>query len=631
MKILCLLLSILFISCQSSVQTKEKTFESDIVYRTDEPELNEETLLITDDVKIAREENTSDTYEADDDTYAGSLPLQSYDKEAEDFSASEYSYIDENIKYSNNETSLEQTEDLEEAVIITSDDERQIIDSDFAEDDREDDFSNPDIEYFTLSEKNNEIAIENDDKIENKLFSHNNDFTAETVEEELIEEISDTADKESQAISETAFVSKNEDVIYNDKVLRYADLLKNYQLKQQISLNNETAKVTEKPAETERKNTREEVKPKFDFTNVPVKYFENNNNEQELYYYQPEKTGQTSLSSNSNSLIYDDIEKLKIITSNRSPAESNLTDETLKIEEKEQINIALNGSGWLIKIINSQFITPVSRTNHSERTWFILTAEYPGNTELVFIRYDQDKNQTITKKFSVNIVPKKIFEEKNNAKKNAKPNNQRRDTETDYRRNIADNLFKDRNYKAVINSYEDILKTSPGDAQLFYKLANSYFNTGNQRKAEEYYRRNLSDLENPYFNDSVVEYLDLLKNQGKFKEGVDLIYNIGLPNVTDEISKELLYLIAGDLNFNLKNYSESLRNYRTFLSIYPASVNYDKALFYLAYSMELLDNPQYREARNLYSQLISRFPESKYLNLSRSRILYLDRHYLRVN
>jgi outer membrane protein assembly factor BamD (BamD/ComL family) len=65
--------------------------------------------------------------------------------------------------------------------------------------------------------------------------------------------------------------------------------------------------------------------------------------------------------------------------------------------------------------------------------------------------------------------------------------------------------------------------------------------------------------------------------------------------------------------------------------LYPAGKGEDKAMFYLAYALELQENPQFKEAQHFYRELLDVYPESEYVNLSRSRIGFINRHYIKVN
>jgi len=478
-------------------------------------------------------------------------------------------------------------------------------------------------------EKNNEnIEISNVDNEANDIpvivVDQTNDVVSEVLTGESDSEEFVQSDERSDQ-TDDRFVSEDT-VQYNDNVLRYADLLKNYQLKQEVK-EKKPGKISTIKKEKSVETPVVEKKSPFDFSDNSVKKkSEESFPVDEVYYYQPDEAVKKS-GSTYTSLQYD-IEQFKNITNNSMVSESNQGGEEIQAEENSEVNISLDNTGWIINKLDSSLLKPVLRKNDVNRTMFSFITGLPGNLKIEFIRYDYAKNSSITKEFTIKIVPKNIIEPKK-GKKTEKKADVKKDK--DFRRKLADNFFIDGNYKDAIKSYEEILKTGIGDAELYYRIAKSYKINVNNNKAIEHYKNNIAEIGNPYFDDAIIEYAQTLKDLEKYQEAIDIIYNIALPHSNSNQVKELLYLLLGDLNFNLKNYSESSRNYKTFISLYDTSMYYDKALFYLAYSLELLDEPQYKEARFFYRQLVSLFPESQFVNLSKSRILYLDRHFLKVN
>ncbi|HOV13918.1 MAG TPA: outer membrane protein assembly factor BamD, partial [Spirochaetota bacterium] len=109
-------------------------------------------------------------------------------------------------------------------------------------------------------------------------------------------------------------------------------------------------------------------------------------------------------------------------------------------------------------------------------------------------------------------------------------------------------------------------------------------------------------------------------------------YNFAINGVISQEEMEDLYLLLSDTYFNMKDYVSASNEYRRFIQLYPESLNNDKALFYLAYSMEnIQNNPDYKEAFRLYKLLVDKYPESKYRKTGKERMLHLERHYLKIN
>jgi TolA-binding protein len=90
--------------------------------------------------------------------------------------------------------------------------------------------------------------------------------------------------------------------------------------------------------------------------------------------------------------------------------------------------------------------------------------------------------------------------------------------------------------------------------------------------------------------------------------------------------------MLADTYYSMKDYKNAGNEYRRFIKLYPDSFYIDKALFYLANALEnFKNNPDFKEAYRLYKIIVDDYPESVYYNKSKERILFLERHYLKIN
>ena len=287
----------------------------------------------------------------------------------------------------------------------------------------------------------------------------------------------------------------------------------------------------------------------------------------------------------------------------------------------------MENSGWIINNLDSKLLIPLSRQNDLNKTRYLFKTTKPGKVTIDFIRYDFEKNEYQNKKFHISIKQNLI-----NIADDKKKSEKKIDTiEKDYKRKLADNLYISGNYLEALKVYEEIQKQGKVDSELYYRMGDSAYKTGAIDKAIKYFQENTLDTSNPYFDETAIAYVEALKKQNKYEQAIDFIYKVGLSSINEEPYLEQLYLFLGDLQFNIKNYQEAQRAYRNFLLQYEKSNATDKALFYLGYSLEISELPDYQEASLIYKKLLDDFPDSQYVNIARSRLLFLERHHLKVN
>jgi hypothetical protein len=317
-----------------------------------------------------------------------------------------------------------------------------------------------------------------------------------------------------------------------------------------------------------------------------------------------------------------------------SQVEENNPQETTVIEN-EPLSISLPKSGWLIKSISSNIIKLNTRTNYDDKTYFIFSTNSAGIADIVFLRYDPDTNIIQRLSYKITVKPKNLFENDNKQTKKTttvtkiKPQDNKKE---DFRRKLADDLFAQGKYSEAKGRYDALIKEGKVDAQIYYKMGIIEKETGNDANALDNFQKNIKEKDNPNYAEALTEIMKLLKKQKKYSEAIDSFYNYGFSDAITPESSEELYLILSDVYFSMNDFVSAAKEYRRFMGNYPKSLNTDKALFYLAYSIEnYAKNPDFKEAYKIYKQIISDYPESKYFQLSKNRMLYLERHYLKVN
>ncbi|MBN2546889.1 MAG: tetratricopeptide repeat protein [Spirochaetes bacterium] len=304
----------------------------------------------------------------------------------------------------------------------------------------------------------------------------------------------------------------------------------------------------------------------------------------------------------------------------------------VNIEENKDFFISLKSPGWLLKEITPKLIEFFKRENFNENTLFHFKSSASSKINVGFIRYDLNNKTIYRQAYLLNIMPRSILSvEKTNLYNNTKaePEN---DRENDYLRNMANQQFDQKKYTEAKNLYLTLVKDGLSDGEIYYKLGIIEKETGDKNKAVEHFNNAIKEKNNAYYALALIELIKVYKELKRYTEAINSYYKIGTVSNMNTILAEDLQLLLADVYHEMKDFKSASIEYRRFMQKYPDSQKYDKALFYLAYSLESLNfNADYKEAYRLYELLIKDFPESRYYNLSKKRILYLNRHFLKIN
>jgi len=154
----------------------------------------------------------------------------------------------------------------------------------------------------------------------------------------------------------------------------------------------------------------------------------------------------------------------------------------------------------------------------------------------------------------------------------------------------------------------------------------------NSADAVDYFLKVLTFKNSPYYIDSLIELIMIYKNSGRYDDALELFSKLDFTKIKNKDKIRNLSIVLGDLYFNLKKYSRARDEYKRFTELYPFSDEFIKALYFYALSLENLEvNPDFKEAYRIYKLIVAQYPSTIYYELSKNRILYLDRHYFRIN
>ena len=319
---------------------------------------------------------------------------------------------------------------------------------------------------------------------------------------------------------------------------------------------------------------------------------------------------------------------------NTKVEESNFKE--IEGKENDEISILIEKSGWIIKSLMPDIIKLKNREIVKDNTLFTFKTTSSGVVDLVLIRYDENKNTIQRQPYRVKIKPRDLLSDKKQKKQTKDDKNtkkeQKKQEKDDFRKILGNELFVQKKYNEAKGRFQALLDEGKVDGEIFYKMGIIEKELGNQDIGYDFFTKSIKEKDNPFFVPALKEIIKTQKDQKKYQEAVDTFYNYAMDENISEEEKEDLYLLLSEVYYNMKDFVSAANEYRRFVENYPNSINIDKTLFYLANSIENYQlNPDFKESYRLYNIIVEKYPESKYYQLSKNRMLYLERHYLKVN
>ncbi len=312
---------------------------------------------------------------------------------------------------------------------------------------------------------------------------------------------------------------------------------------------------------------------------------------------------------------------------------------TVYVRENDEFIISIDKPGAIINKLDPKLVKMLERRANKQNTVFSFSTLAAGSVSIVFIRYDDDTNTLVRIPYEIKIKPRKLFKEPNSDSTLVENGDgltvveNTPERELSIQKSLGDDLFSQRKYGEARVEYKKVLEKDKSNPEILYKLGVIEAFYGNNNDSYNYFTKALNEKNNPYYGETLAEIVDTLKQQRKYQEGIETFYKYAIrDDLLTNGTREKLYLLLPELYVGMKDFTIASSEYRRFLENYPNSANSDKALFYLAYCLENFKvNPDFRESKRLYEQLIKQYPESRYRDKSKERVLHIDRHYLLVN
>ncbi len=323
-----------------------------------------------------------------------------------------------------------------------------------------------------------------------------------------------------------------------------------------------------------------------------------------------------------------------MIKNNASDKEERAFEsQNIVADENSELTISIDGAGFLIKEINPfKSLKLFLRKNYDDRTVFSFKTNLSGDMYIDFVRYDEASDSVYTRRYFVNVKPRELSGKKEVKKKDKAQKKTVKEKNQDYRKDLANGLFAQGNDEEAKKWFIEMINEGKADYEVNYKMGVIENELGNAAEAGKYFMNNLNEDGNPFYDEALAFYSAILKNSKKYKEALDLLYKYGVLKDLSDKGMQSVRMGLADVYYMMGNFAEAAKEYKRFYSLYPGSSDVPKVLFYLAYSMENYPkNPEFDEAKRIYNLIIDNYPESVYYKQAKNRILYIDRHYLKVN
>jgi len=310
----------------------------------------------------------------------------------------------------------------------------------------------------------------------------------------------------------------------------------------------------------------------------------------------------------------------------------------------DPIAVDLQGDGWIFLGMQSRSTSAdsnepgvdfLSRQSYPDRTSFSFKAAEYGQYDLSFQHQDHQKAELHNQVVSLRVVPEQEFEaimadQRLDAQNSAAAAAAAAAPEPGAPIEKADALFELGEYERALAEYRRNLRS--GDPYLDDRLAACYAAVGDHAEALRYYRNNLG-LEGEYGDRAALGMVRSsieLEDSETILEAVPSLFGLDAgPGVEESIDEELLAVAR--LQADTRHYPVAIRALERYVALYPFGRNLDEVYYRLAGIYEV-DSPQrdLESARDYYRLLYDDFPESRYADLARERLRYLDRHFFLV-
>lgn len=185
-------------------------------------------------------------------------------------------------------------------------------------------------------------------------------------------------------------------------------------------------------------------------------------------------------------------------------------------------------------------------------------------------------------------------------------------------------LFQQRRFNEAITEFNKVVDKYPETQlapRIYYAIGDAYYNLGDYEKALASYQRVVDEHpDSPYAFEAVKAVQYSLVLLGRENESVLLTDRIIQANPNSAIAEELSQ-DKGNIFYNSSRYKDAITEYERFLNTYSDSKRKAEVLYWIAKShlgIAQRDKsiPDAQKARDLFRQIMEKYPESEYASLS---------------
>jgi hypothetical protein len=290
----------------------------------------------------------------------------------------------------------------------------------------------------------------------------------------------------------------------------------------------------------------------------------------------------------------------------------------------DEVEIGLDGAGFVF--LGFPAGTPAdgvsfkSKDLRDGKSYFKFKASRLGTYDLAFLQQDNVSGRSSKETVRVHVVSDADFaaavETPEAGAADQPPNPERGDPE------YAEKLAALGKYEAALGEY--LKGYREGDGKLNDRIASLYLLTGSDEAAEKYFRKNLSPA-GPYSEKAVIGLVGIAldrKDAAGFLELLKPLLDVREANIEEPLIRAARFQQErGDAGLGLELVGQYLRRY-------PDGAHGDEADFIQAGLLEM-DSPRrdIQKARDLYREILQRFPESPFAGPARDRLRYIEQHF----
>ena len=186
--------------------------------------------------------------------------------------------------------------------------------------------------------------------------------------------------------------------------------------------------------------------------------------------------------------------------------------------------------------------------------------------------------------------------------------------------------LKGKNYdKAVelLNDYLNNCERCKYREDAVYNIAKAYDEKGNKNEAIKLFKKIIVEIKGKYYVHALKWVANYYDKKGNYKEAINYYQKL-----FSETSNPVVKKRIADIAYNMGNVSVSLEAYKYCIehNIIDDEIYYKLALLY--------DKPgKYRDiekAYKYYHEIVEDYPNSKYFNFSKERVLFFEKNFINI-